>query len=226
MNILIVEDDVPIAQALEAQLPLHGFTVHRAETLAAAMERAEERTFQAMILDLRLPDGDGLQLLKEIRQRRPPLPTIITTARDALADRVRGLNAGADDYLVKPFEFDELLARLRAVLRRSGVMDQPDRYGSLERRPGDPRFWFSNAPLEFSRREHEVFEILWDRRGRLVSKADVLRQIDPTGNEIADAAVEVYIHRLRRKIEGTGVSISTLRGFGYLLRVEGENATN
>ncbi len=102
-------------------------------------------------------------------------------------------------------------------------MDQPDRYGSLERRPGDPRFWFSNTPLEFSRREHEVFEILWDRRGRLVSKADVLRQIDPTGNEIADAAVEVYIHRLRRKIEGTGVAISTLRGFGYLLRVEGEN---
>ncbi len=127
---------------------------------------------------------------------------------------------------MKPFEFDELLARLRAVLRRSGVMDSPDRYGSLERRPGDPRYWFASSPLEFSRREHEVFEILWDRRGRLVSKADVLRQIDPTGNEIADAAVEVYIHRLRRKIEGTGVSISTLRGFGYLLRVEGENAGN
>src|SRR6185436_20641275 len=82
VNILIVEDDVPIGQALEAQWPLHGFTVHRAETLAAAMERAEERSFQAMILDLRLPDGDGLELLKEVRQRRPPLPTIITTARD------------------------------------------------------------------------------------------------------------------------------------------------
>jgi DNA-binding response OmpR family regulator len=226
VNILIVEDDAPIAQALEAQLPLHGFTVQRVATLAAARQRAEERSFQAMILDLGLPDGDGLELLGEVRQRQPPLPTIITTARDALSDRVRGLNAGADDYLVKPFEFDELLARLHAVLRRSGAMDQPDRYGSLERRPGDPRFWFGNTPLEFSRREHEVFEILWDRRGRLVSKADVLKQIDPTGKEIADAAVEVYVHRLRRKIEGTGVSISTLRGFGYLLRAEGENAAN
>jgi two-component system OmpR family response regulator len=226
VNILIVEDDAPIAQALEAQLPLHGFNVHRAETLAAAREHAEERSFQAMILDLGLPDGDGLDLLQEMRQRQSHLPTIITTARDALNDRVRGLNAGADDYLVKPFEFDELLARLHAVLRRSGVMDQPDRYGGLERRPGDPRFWSGSAALEFSRREHEVFEILWDHRDRLVSKADVLRQIDPAGREIADAAVEVYVHRLRRKIEGTGVSISTLRGFGYLLRAEGENAAN
>src|SRR5581483_11347488 len=127
---------------------------------------------------------------RSLRQSSAPasayLPTIITTARDALTDRVRGLDAGADDYLVKPFELDELLARLRAVLRRSGIMDRPDRYGALERRPGDPRFFLGGAPLDLSRREYEVFEILWERRERLVSKAELLRQIDPAGNDIAD----------------------------------------
>src|SRR5581483_11094244 len=186
MNILLVEDDLAIAQALRSQLPVHGYVVEQVGTLAAAVERAGERVFQAMILDLRLPDGDGLQLLRHLRARRPPLPTIITTARDALTDRVRGLDAGADDYLVKRFELDELLARLRAVLRRSGIMDRPDRYGALERRPGDPRFFLGGAPLDLSRREYEVFEILWERRERLVSKAELLRQIDPAGNDIAD----------------------------------------
>jgi len=224
MNILLVEDDPSIAQALRAQLPMHGYAVEQVSTLAAAVERAGERVFQAMILDLRLPDGDGLQLLRVLRTRRPAVPTIITTARDALTDRVRGLDAGADDYLVKPFELDELLARLRAVLRRSGIMDQPDRYGALERRPGDPRFFLGGTPLDLSRREFEVFNVFWERRERVVSKAELLRQIDPAGNDLADAAIEVYIHRLRRKLDATGLTISTLRGFGYLLRAEESRA--
>lgn len=223
MHILLVEDDLAIAQALEAQLPLHGYVVHQVSTLVTAIQLAEAQKFHAMILDLRLPDGDGLQVLRRLRARHPPLPTIVTTARDSLGDRVRGLDAGADDYLVKPFELDELLARLRAVLRRSGVMDRPDRYGALERRPGDPRFFFGDVPLDLSKREHEVFNVLWERREKLVSKSEILRTLDPTGNEIADAAIEVYIHRLRRKLESTRVTIGTLRGFGYLLRAEGSS---
>ena len=224
MNVLIVEDDPAIAQALEAQLPLRGYGVQWVRSLAAATEHLQSGSFQAMILDLRLPDGDGLDMLKRMRARRPLPPTIITTARDALADRVRGLDAGADDYLVKPFELDELLARVRAVMRRSGMLDRPDRCGAIERRPGDARFFRGDTPLDLSRREFEVFAILWQRRERLVTKTDMVRQIDPAGNDIADTAIEVYVHRLRRKLEGTGVAIETLRGFGYLLREEQSHA--
>ena len=221
MNILIVEDDSAIAGALESQLPRHGYAVQWVRSLAAAAQSLQRSVFQAMILDLGLPDGDGLAMLARMRLATTPLPpTIITTARHALADRIQGLNAGADDYLVKPFELEELVARLRAVMRRAGVLDRPELCGSIERRPGDERFFAHGEPLELSRREFEVFVALWERRERLVTRASLLRRIDPAGNEVGDAAIEVYVHRLRRKLEGTGVAIQTLRGFGYLLRPE------
>jgi two-component system OmpR family response regulator len=224
MHILIVEDDTAIAQALQSQFARSGYSVHHAATLQEASHLIEQSAVQALILDLGLPDGQGLELVRQLRAARRTLPTLIMTARDALTDRVRGLDAGADDYIVKPFAFEELLARLRAVLRRTGVLDQPDRYGLLERRPHDARYFLEGAPLLLSRREDAVFTLLWERRERLVSKADLLQRIDPTGNEIADAAIEVYVHRLRRKLEKTGVTINTLRGFGYLLQAQDRDA--
>ena len=219
-QILIVEDDSAIAQALESEFSLRGFPALVASTCERARHVIEAVPLRAMILDLGLPDGDGLELLDRLHEQPTPPPAIIMTARDALGDRVRGLDLGADDYIVKPFAFEELLARLRAVLRRTGTLDHPDRCGGLERRPDDPRFFQSGVPLALSPREHALLVILWNRRERLVSKVDLLQELDPSGNEIADAAIEVYVHRLRKKLETTGVTISTLRGFGYLLQAE------
>jgi len=216
VNILIVEDDAPIAQALEAQLPLHGFTVHRAETLAAAMECAEEQTFQAMILDLRLPDGDGLELLKEVRQRRPPLPTIITTARDALNDRVRGLNAGADDYLVKPFELTELAARIRALLRRSaGRADPVVAYGDIELLPVTREVRLRGEPVALSPREYAVLDALLARPGAILSRAQLEEKLYGWNEEVESNAIEVHIHALRRKLGAD--AIRNVRGVGWMI---------
>jgi two-component system, OmpR family, response regulator len=220
MKILIVEDDAAIASALAAEFAAGGDQVWRAASLAEARRLLEVYRLTAVILDLGLPDGNGLELLHELRALKPPVPTIIMTARDGLRDRVRGLDAGADDYIVKPFAFAELQARLRAVLRRSDRLDQPDRYGAIERRPDDPRYFLADQPLDLSRREYAVFTQLWMRRERVVSKSELLQAIDPTGNEIADPAIEVYVHRLRRKLEGCDVQIRTLRGFGYLLQAQ------
>jgi two-component system OmpR family response regulator len=223
LNILIVEDDAAIASALAAELAAQGERVWQAATLAEARRLIDGTPLAAVILDLGLPDGNGLDLLRDLQALRPPVPTLIMTARDALRDRVRGLDAGADDYLVKPFAFAELLARLRAVLRRGGRLEQPDRFGAIERLPDDPRYFVNGAPLDLSRREYAVFTTLWTRRERVVSKAELLLAIDPSGNELADPAIEVYVHRLRKKLDGCGVEIRTLRGFGYLLQATRED---
>jgi DNA-binding response OmpR family regulator len=220
MDVLIVEDDAAITHALNSAFVAQGDRVYHADNAATAQRLIAETAFTALILDLGLPDQDGLEVLRVARQRTSPLPTLIMTARESLQDRVRGLDAGADDYLVKPFEFAELMARLRAVLRRCSTLERTDQFGAIERRPDDLRFFFNGEPLPFTPREHAVFDLLWTRRERLVSKRDVLQAIDPYGSELVDPTVDVYMHRLRKKLEGCGVTVNTMRGFGYLLQAD------
>jgi DNA-binding response OmpR family regulator len=224
MEILVVEDDVTIAQALRNAFSARGFSVRLCDNVAEALRLIEEPSVRALVLDLNLRDGDGNAVLRAARARAVPLPTVITSARDALGDRLDSLDAGADDYLVKPFEFEELLARLRAVLRRSGQLESVDRFGGIERRADDARFFLAGAPLPLTPREHALFSLLWTRRDRLVGKSDVLTALDPTGNELLDQSIDVYVHRLRKKLDGGGVQINTLRGFGYLLQATAPDA--
>jgi len=218
MDVLIVEDDQAIARALQAAFVGRGFGARHCNSVDEGLRQLNDPRVGALVLDLGLEDGDGMTVLEAVRKRSTPLPTVITTARAGLLDRLKGLNAGADDYLVKPFEFEELLARLRAVLRRCGVVESVDRVGNIERRPGDIRYFIDGEPLPLTPREHTLFTTLWTNRNRLVGKQALLKALDPDGEGLLDQSLDVYIHRVRRKVEGGGVAITTLRGFGYLLR--------
>ncbi len=175
------------------------------------------RKFDAVVLDLGLPGLPGMEVLKRLRKRGATLPVLILTARDAMADKVAGLNAGADDYLLKPFDFQELEARLNALLRRT----QAERSGWLEagrlRLDRSARQAFLDlAPLSLSAREVGVLDLLMSRLGRVVSKEQLAEHLSQD-EEIGENAVEVYVHRLRKKLEAVGIEIRTLRGLGYLL---------
>jgi two-component system OmpR family response regulator len=175
------------------------------------------RKFDAVVLDLGLPGLSGMEVLKRLRKRGATLPVLILTARDAMADKVAGLNAGADDYLLKPFDFQELEARLNALLRRT----QAERSGWLEagrlRLDRTARQAFLDLePLSLSAREVGVLELLMSRLGRVVSKEQLAEHLSQD-EEIGENAVEVYVHRLRKKLEAVGIEIRTLRGLGYLL---------
>lgn len=176
------------------------------------------RTFDLVVLDLGLPGLTGMEVLKRFRKRGGTTPVLILTAHDALQDRVAGLKAGADDYVLKPFEFEELEARLQALLRRT----QSERAGYLE--AGELRFdqrsrqaYFGKQPLSLSAREAAVLELLMNRHGRVVSKDQLAGHLSGMDEEIGANAVEVYVHRLRRKLEPFGIEVRTLRGLGYLL---------
>lgn len=178
-------------------------------------------SYDAMLLDLGLPRREGLEVLRNLRRRGMSLPVMILTARDTVEDRVRGLDAGADDYLLKPFSLDELLARLRALLRRAhGVADTRIRMGQLCFDSIRRQASVNDSPLVLSAREVEVLEILIHHAGRVAAKEAIADRLANWGEGVGENAVEVYIHRLRRKLEGSGVGIRTLRGLGYLLEVE------
>ena len=229
-HVLIVEDDELLRDGLCAQLSRAGHTVSSASDGGQAHQLLETARFDAVLLDLGLPVMDGITLLGRIRQRRPALPVLILTARDGVDDRVQGLNAGADDYLTKPFSMDELLARLQAMLRRSRL---PAFGGSLEvtspatRRlrldPALPLAWLDEEPMELTQREWSLLSLLVRNQGLVVSREDVLVawQSDPAdGTNTASNALEVYVHRLRRKLQDSGLNIRNVRGLGYLLELE------
>jgi DNA-binding response OmpR family regulator len=175
-----------------------------------------------VILDLGLPGIDGMTLLARFRQSNRHTPVIILTARDELHDRVQGLNSGADDYMLKPFEPQELEARIRAVMRRSGPHGDVPRpevtLGGLRLSGVDRRIFNDEKPLELSPREFAVLEMLLLRHGRVVSKAQLQDHLTHFGGDLGDTAIEVYVHRVRKKLENTRVEIVTVRGFGYLLQ--------
>jgi two-component system OmpR family response regulator len=164
---------------------------------------------------------DGLAVLQQVRQSHPSLPVVLLTARDALADRVAGLQAGADDYVTKPFDFPELLARLQALLRRSQPANTPTLAGALTLDKATRRALLGGEPLELSGREWTLLELLVQQRDQVVTKEQIHQAwADNSGESAGGNSIEVYIHRLRRKLEGARLGIRTVRGLGYLLETE------
>ena len=229
-HLLIVEDDELLRDGLCAQLIHAGHTVTAASDGQQAQTLLEGQRFDAVILDLGLPVIDGFAVLGWIRQRLAALPVLILTARDGVDDRVQGLNAGADDYLTKPFNMAELQARLQAMLRRARL---PAFGGTLEVQspasqrlrvdPQLPLAWLNDEALELTQREWSLLSLLVSNQGQVVSREDVLSvwQSQPTdGSPVASNALEVYVHRIRRKLQDSGLSIRNVRGLGYMLEAE------
>ncbi|MBU2641378.1 MAG: response regulator transcription factor [Thiobacillus sp.] len=221
MKILLVEDDPTLGEAVMLAIRQAGFTVDWAQDGAQAESALSGYGYDAMLLDLGLPKREGLEVLRHLRKRGDTLPVMILTARDTVEDRVRGLDVGADDYLLKPFSLEELFARLRALLRRAGgKADTQIHIGRLVFDSVKRQACVDDTPLVLSARELEVFEILLSHAGRVTAKEVIADRLTGWDEGVGDNAVEVYIHRLRRKLVGSGVVVRTLRGLGYLLEAE------
>ncbi len=220
MRILIVEDNEELADLLAKGLQLAGYEIDLLTNVADASSALGTTRYAALILDLGLPDGDGLSILRELRHRRDPIPVLILTARGGVEDRVSGLRSGADDYLVKPFSFDELVARLEALLRRPGqLLGSPLRLANVTFDTEARQAFVDMKPQNLSAREIAVLELLLRRKGNVVSKKLLEDQIFGLTGDVASNAVEVYVHRLRKQLLDIGarVKISTIRGVGYVM---------
>ena len=221
MKLLLVEDDAMLADALQTQLGSAGFEVDHAANGAVADYLLQKQHFDIAVLDIGLPMMDGLAVLQQVRQTQATLPVLLLTARDALDDRVAGLQAGADDYVTKPFDFPELLARLHALLRRSQPTNTPTLAGGLTLDKAARRAILAGEPLELSGREWTLLELLVHQRDKVVTKEQIHQAWSEDGGETGGGnSIEVYIHRLRRKLEGAHLIIRTVRGLGYLLEAE------
>jgi DNA-binding response OmpR family regulator len=232
-TILIAEDDELLLDALTGQLRQLGHEVCSARRWKDAAKELERQAVDGIILDLGLPGGDGLNLLSWARERFPGLPVLILTARDGVDDRVRGLNAGADDYMTKPFNMDELHARLHSMLRRARLpaytlaTADPGRHtsiGGLQLDHQKQKASLANDTLELTQREWELLELLVNRSGEVVTREDVLASWRALPQELGQAvaplnsnALEVYVHRLRKKLEPSSLKIRNIRGLGYML---------
>ncbi|MCQ0092335.1 response regulator [Roseovarius sp. M141] len=220
MRILIVEDDAVLADGLVVGLRLKGFTPEPVRTLADARAALETSDFAAVVLDLMLPDGSGLDLLKALRANGIGTPVLLLTARDQTRDRVDGLDAGADDYLGKPFDLDELSARLRAILRRREGRAAPViQWNGLVLDPAAQSGAFHGTDIRFSRREFAVLHALIERPGHILSKSRIEDRLYGWQEDVESNTIEVHIHHLRAKL-GRGY-IETVRGLGYRLAPEG-----
>jgi len=218
MRILVAEDDAILADAVLRSLRRAGYAVDCVNNGLEADSALDGDEFDLLILDLGLPRRSGLEVLKRLRGRDSRLPVLILTALDGVHDRVRGLDAGADDYLAKPFELAELEARVRALTRR-GMAGGPTllRHGPLSYDQVGRVARVNGEALELSAREISLLEIFLQRAGRLVSKDQLVSHLCAWGEEVSPNAIEVYVHRLRRKLEAGGVRIVTVRGLGYSL---------
>jgi len=213
MNQLLAEDDPLLADALQQQLLNASFKVEWAENGAVAEYLLKKQDFDIAILDLGLPMVDGLTVLKRVREAGRTLPILVLTALDALEHRVAGLQAGADDYLTKPFDFPELEARLHALLRRGRPSSAAQQMRGLTLDRAARRASIAGEPVELSPREWTLLDLLLTERDRVVTKA----QIAEAWGSDDGGSLEVYIHRLRKKLEGSGLAVRTVRGLGYLL---------
>ena len=217
MRILIAEDDHLIADGLSRSLRQAGYAVDWAANGLDAESALMTASYDLLILDLGLPKLSGLDVLKRLRSRNSPLPVLILTALDGTGDRVKGLDFGADDYMVKPFELAELEARVRALTRRSAGTVPVIQCGALTYDQVGRVAHIHEQQLELSAREIGLLEVLLTRMGRLVSKDQLVDHLCGWGEEVSHNAIEVYVHRLRKKLEAGGVRILTVRGLGYCL---------
>jgi two-component system, OmpR family, response regulator QseB len=216
MRVLLVEDDAMIAQGLQTALRQGGFAVDWMHDGKSAGNALQTSAFDVVLLDLGLPQRDGIEVLREMRKRGNLTPVIIVTARDEIQHRVAGLDAGADDYIVKPFELDEVMARLRSVLRRAaGRGDSSIQHGELKLDPVSHTVERGGVPVNLSAHEFAVLEALLQRPGAVLSRPQLEDRLYGWDDQIGSNAIEVYIHGLRRKLGSE--AIQTLRGVGYFI---------
>lgn len=218
MKILLIEDDPVLADGLLNTLGNNGYAVELAKTGAYADQLLLAQDFDLIVLDLGLPDVDGLQFLRKLRLRKLPLPVLILTARDGINDRIEGIEQGADDYMTKPFELRELEARIHALIRRCyGGFNDKIQLGRLTLSTLEQQVLADGLPMALSAREFGVLEILLLQAGKVVSKDRIAQRLSNEADALADNAIEVYIHRVRKRIEPFQANIRTIRGLGYLL---------
>lgn len=221
MRFLLVEDNADLARAAQARLALDGHAVDWAATLAEAEDHLAAAPYDLILLDIMLPDGDGRDFLAAHRRARRDTPVIVMTARAAVSDRVALLDTGADDYITKPFDFAELEARVRAVLRRRGGAAETLRhYADLTFDPLTATITVSGEARELRNRELRLFEILLSGPERIFSKSQLCDRLFSYAEAVTDNAIEVYVGRLRKKLAGSAARIETVRGVGYRLTAE------
>jgi DNA-binding response OmpR family regulator len=219
MRLLLVEDEARLAEVVRRGLVEHSYAVDVAGTSAQALDLAATNEYDAIILDRRLPDGDGAQVAAELRRNGMRTPVLMLTARDTVADRVEGLDLGADDYLVKPFAFPELAARVRALVRRQMPERQPVlSSGKLELDPASHTATYAGAPIKLAPREFAVLEYLLRRKGDVVTRGAIEEHCWDGDYDSLSNVVDVYIARLRQLTGGRRSPIETVRGVGYRLR--------
>lgn len=218
MRILIAEDDSTLAEALQFSLRQAGYAVDWINNGVFADHALGSEVFDLLILDLGLPKIDGFEVLRRLRKRNSQLAVLILSGREDPREKVQGLDLGADDYLVKPFSLNELHARVRALLRRSSGDTRPQLVqGKLQFDTVKRTVMLDGKPLTLSLPELGVLEVLLHRAGRVVSKEQLIEHLYSYENNVSHNAIEVYVHRLRKKIEGAGVTIRTAYGLGYVL---------
>jgi DNA-binding response OmpR family regulator len=220
MRVLCIEDDDIIARIVELGLKPLGFAVDRVPTAEDGEAALAVVSYEAIILDLHLPDTDGMTVLKRLRARRNTTPILILSSRSRTGDRIEGLNAGADDYLPKPFDVVELAARLQALARRPSQMLNPELVcANLVLQPANHTVMVNGEPLPLPRREASVLEHLLRNPSRVVAKSAIEDRLYAFGEEVSSNSVEVHIHHLRKRLSKAGarVHIKTLRGTGYML---------
>ncbi len=216
MRVLVVEDDALLGDAIQAGLRQRGFVADWVRDGVAAQHALESRTHEAAVLDLGLPRRSGLEVLAALRARRDPVPVLVLTARDTVQDRIAGLDAGADDYLVKPFDLGELAARLRALIRRSaGSPGSALVVGALSLDPATREVTWRGEPRSLSRKEFALLHAFLSSPGRVFSRAELEEKLYGWGEEVESNALDVHLHHLRRKLF-PGV-VQTLRGVGWTL---------
>jgi two-component system OmpR family response regulator len=214
MNILLIEDDIALANALSDSLRHKNYAVNKVHSGKDALAAFKTCECDLAILDLGLPDMDGLAVLQKIRQQKITLPILILTARDSMDDKVTGLDSGADDYLAKPFDIAELLARLRVLERRLGtVQSNTISLGSVNLNIAEHAITVNNVPLNLPRREFMVLRVLMENAGRVLSKQQLESKLYEWGDEVASNTIEVHISHLRKKLPND--FIKTIRGVGY-----------
>lgn len=223
MRILIVEDDSVLSAALTRALSQASYSVDCVDNGEDALRALNTDTYALVLLDIALPKLDGLTVLRRLRERKSRIPVLMLTARDTLDDRVLGLDLGADDYMTKPFDLPEFEARVRALIRR-GQFDAGKTltHGGLRFDLEAHRLFYNDQPVELSVRELAVLELLLSRQGQVVTKEQMVDRLFGWGDDGGSNAIEVYVHRVRKKLEPFNINIRTVRGMGYLLEKAGE----